>query len=228
MKNLIELLRKLELENFTNIEIFKEAFTHRSYSKKNNERIEFLGDAVLELVITELLFRDYPEKTEGELTSFRSAIVKTKSLSEEAQRLGLGDYIFMSRGEEETGGRSREYILADIFESLIGAIYLDMGYETAKKFIKKNLYYKISDIVENRLDIDAKSRLQEYIQDKFKQTPYYRVLHEEGPDHDKTFTVITVIGEKEYETGTGKSKQNAEQNAARNTLDKHFPEVFGR
>jgi len=226
MTDLKEISKNLELGDIKDYKIFEEAFTHRSYSRNHNERLEFLGDAVLELVITELLFQDYPDKTEGELTSFRAAIVKTESLSDEATRLKLGEYINMSRGEEATGGRSRQYILADIFESLIGAIYIDMGYESAKKFIIKNLYYKMADIVEKRLDIDAKSRLQEYIQEKFKETPYYKVIREEGPDHDKVFTVITVIGEKEYETGSGKSKQIAEQVAARETLNSHFPEVF--
>lgn len=219
MKDLSNLFEKLGV-NIRNYDLFIRALTHRSFSRKHNERLEFLGDAVLELVITEKLYEDYPEKGEGELTSFRSAIVKTESLAEESIRLGIGEYIFMSQGEEATGGRTRQYILADTFESIIGAIYLDSGYEAAKSFILRNLYYKIEEIVKNRLDIDAKSKLQEIVQEKFKVTPYYKVIAEEGPDHDKTFTVVAVIGEKEYEKGCGKSKQIAEQEAARKTLIK--------
>jgi ribonuclease-3 len=213
------LIQHLSLKNFANEEILREALTHRSFSKEHNERLEFLGDAVLELVITELLFADYKDKTEGELTSFRSAIVKTESLAEEALRLGLGEYIFMSRGEDATGGRNRQYILADTFESLIGAIFLDQGYEEAKKFIVKNLYYKIDAIVESRLDIDAKSKLQELVQEQYKETPHYKVVREEGPDHDKIFTVVAVIGEKEFAEGSGRSKQLAEQDSAKKTLE---------
>lgn len=202
-----------------NIDIFLEAFTHRSFSRHHNERLEFLGDAVLELVITELLFQDYKSKMEGELTSFRAALVKTESLAQEAQRLGISEYIRMSKGEEATGGRNRQYILADVFEAFMGAIYLDQGYNAAKVFIEKNIYYKIVEIVSGRLDIDAKSKLQEFAQEKFKATPMYKVVNEEGPDHDKTFTVIVVIGEKEFEKGSGKSKQLAEQEAAMKTLN---------
>jgi ribonuclease III len=218
----------VDIENFLknnnltaqkNIEFFKEAFTHRSYGKDHNERLEFLGDAVLELVVTELLFDQYKDMSEGELTSFRAALVRTQSLSDEALRLNLGDLIRMSKGEEMTGGRARQYILADVFEALIGAIYLDRGYETAKKFIRDNLYYKINEIVKSRSDIDSKSKLQELSQEKFKETPYYKVIKEEGPDHDKTFTVVVVIGEKEYSLGEGKSKQTAEQEAAAKTLE---------
>jgi ribonuclease III len=170
------LIKKINLPAFHNLEMLKEAFTHRSFGKKHNERLEFLGDAVLELVITELLFQDFPTRTEGELTSFRAAIVKTESLAEEAIRLGLGEYIFMSKGEEATGGRLRQYILADVLESFIGAIYLDQGYETVKSFINDNLYYKAKKIVELRSDIDAKSKLQELAQERFKETPFYKVV----------------------------------------------------
>lgn len=225
MREIEQFLQRLDL-HVKNFSIYERAFTHRSYGKIHNERLEFLGDAVLELVITEELFKEYPEREEGELTSFRSAIVKTESLAVEASKLGLGDLILMSKGEDATGGRLRPYILADVFESLIGAIYIDSGYDTAKSFIMKYLYYKMDDIVKNRLDIDAKSKLQEFIQEKFKETPYYKVISEIGPDHDKVFTVVTVVGEKEFETGSGKSKQIAEQAAARNTLNVHFPEVF--
>jgi len=214
------LLKKLNLPQFRNVDLLKEAFTHRSFSKEHNERLEFLGDAVLELIITELLFRDFPDRMEGELTSFRAAIVKTESLSEEAIKLDLGSYIFMSKGEEATGGRTRQYILADVVEAFIGALYLDCGYEVAKQFITTHLYYKAKNIVEFRSDIDAKSKLQELSQEKFKETPSYKVIAEVGPDHDKIFTVVVVIGQQEYESGSGKSKQLAEQEAAAKTLEK--------
>lgn len=219
MNDYSELAKILGIAQFKNKEIIEEALTHRSTSRKHNERLEFLGDAVLELVITEKLYQDYPERQEGELTSFRSAIVKTESLAAESVRLGLGDYILMSKGEEATGGRLRQYILADIFESVIGAIYLDQGYEASVNFITTNLYHKMNNIVKKRLDIDAKSRLQEMVQEKFKETPFYKVIKEDGPDHDKIFSVVAVIGEKEYATGTGKSKQLAEQDSAEKTLE---------
>jgi ribonuclease III len=213
-----ELLKTINIPDFQNLELLDEAFTHRSFSKKHNERLEFLGDAVLELVITELLYKDFTDRTEGELTSFRAAVVRTESLADEALRLGLGELIRMSKGEEATGGRSRQYILADVFESFVGAIYLEKGFEAAQEFIITNLYYKIQEIVASRSDIDAKSKLQELAQDKYKETPFYKVIKEEGPDHDKIFTVIVMIGSKEYEQGTGKSKQLAEQDSAAKTL----------
>jgi ribonuclease-3 len=215
-----ELLKRIDIEEFHNIEILKEAFTHKSFSKAHNERLEFLGDAVLELVITELLFSDFPDKQEGILTSFRAAIVRSESLYAEAMKLGLGEFIRMSKGEEATGGRTRMYILADVFEALVGAIYLDKGYDISKKFIQTHLYYKIEDISNSRSDIDPKSRLQELSQERFKETPYYKLVKEEGPDHDKMFTVVVSIGNIEYETGSGRSKQLAEQEAAGNTLKK--------
>ncbi len=212
------LFEKLGLDKFNDIKILEEGLTHRSFSRDHNERLEFLGDAVLELVITERLYHEFKDRPEGELTSFRSAIVKTESLAEEAVRMGLGDFILMSKGEEATGGRLRQYILADVFESVIGAIYLDQGYEVCKNFIVGHLYYKMENIVHKRLDIDAKSRLQELVQEKYKLTPFYRVIKEEGPDHEKVFSVIAVIGENEYAIGSGKSKQIAEQDSAEKTL----------
>lgn len=218
MEDIEQFLKTTVPGSIKSLAIFNEAFTHRSFSRNHNERLEFLGDAVLELVVTELLFADYKDLAEGQLTSFRAAIVKTESLAQEALRLGMSEVIRMSKGEEATGGRTRQYILADVFEAFIGALYLDQGYERAKEFIIKNLYYKMGDIVISRSDIDAKSKLQELVQEKFKETPYYKVIKEEGPDHDKTFTVVVMIGDKEYEVGTGKSKQLAEQESAAKTL----------
>jgi ribonuclease-3 len=204
---------------FKNKEILKEALTHRSVLSENktlrhNERLEFLGDAVLEIVVTEYLYNQYPDYDEGLLTSFRAAAVKTESLAETAKILNLGEFLIMSASEVATGGRERPYIMANCVEAIIGAVYIDQGFEAAKGFITDNIISKIPYIVENRLDIDAKSRFQEYVQETFKQTPYYKVVKEEGPDHDKTFKVVAMVGEREFAIGEGKSKQMAEQKAA--------------
>lgn len=217
--------QNLKLE-FNNLELLKKAFIHRSYLNEtkeenlsHNERLEFLGDAVLELLVTEHLFHKYPQRPEGDLTSFRSATVKTESLAETAMQIGLGEYIYMSKGEEATGGRTRPYILANTFEALLGAIYLDKGYESAQKFLEEFLFPKIQVIVEKRLDIDGKSKLQELSQEITSFTPIYELIDESGPDHDKTFTMSVQIGNNSFGQGTGKSKQEAEQNAAANALN---------
>ncbi len=209
-----------------NPKLLKTALTHRSYlnehRKKNiehNERFEFLGDAVLELIVSKYLFDNYPNRTEGDLTSFRAALVRTQSLYEEAKRLNYGKYIFMSKGEEQTGGRERPYILANTFESVIGALYLDQGVSVVRKFLKKNLFYKIPEIVDKRLDIDSKSKLQEIAQEMIKETPIYEILNSKGPDHEKIFTSKVMIKNKDFGHGKGSSKQEAEQNAAQNALD---------
>lgn len=209
-----------------NLELFKTALTHRSFLNENrkvtiehNERLEFLGDAVLELLVSRYLFENYPPKSEGELTSFRAATVRTESLFEEAKKLDLGKYIFMSKGEEKTGGRERPYILANTFEAIIGAIFLDQGIAVTRKFLAKYLYYKIAKIIQNRLDIDNKSKLQEISQEILKETPVYEILKSTGPDHEKKFTTRVIIKEKDFGHGIGQSKQVAEQNAARSALE---------
>ena len=217
------------------IDIIERALTHRSKLNetneeiKHNERLEFLGDAVLELSITKLLFTDYPNKPEGLLTSFRAALVRTESLAEEALRLGLGQFIIMSKGEENTGGRKRPYILANTMEAVIGAIYLDGGFEKAHSFIEKNIFHKASAIVDNRLDVDAKSKFQEIAQEYTKITPSYDTIEEKGPDHSKVFVMAVMLDSKEFGRGEGKNKQEAEQNAATYALEnweklykKHF------
>lgn len=210
---------------FIDLALLKNALTHRSYInenngiKSNNERLEFLGDAVLELVITEYLFHKYPNYKEGELTSFRSATVKTTSLAETALIMNMGDYLYMSRGEEKTGGRIRPYILANTFEAIIGAIFLDCGLEEAKKFIKNTLISKIEIIIKNRLDIDSKSRLQELSQEKFNITPSYHLISEDGPDHNKIFKMGVKIGGKVIGIGEGHNKQEAESNAAKEAIN---------
>jgi len=232
-KDLQELEKKLGI-TFKDKDLLTTALTHRSYLNENydthlsnNERLEFLGDAVLELITTEYLFKTYPERAEGELTSFRSALVKTASLSETAFELTIGDYIYMSRGEEVTGGRKRPYILANTFESLLGAIYLDQGYEVARKFVIEKLVPKISQIIENRLDIDPKSKLQEVSQEVLNYTPVYELVSADGPDHDKEFVMAVKITNRIFGQGKGKSKQEAEQNAAQAALD-HWQELVSQ
>lgn len=207
--------------------LFRTAFTHRSYLNEHpdyknpsNERLEFLGDAVLQLLSSQFLFDNYPNDPEGQLTNFRSAMVNTKSLGKEAKRLGYGSLLLLSNGEEASGGRDREYILANTFESVLGAIYIENGLEHCRKFVEKELLYKLPDVVENRLYMDAKSTFQEVAQEKTGLTPSYRVQDAWGADHNKSFKIAVYIGDELYGEGEGKSKQKAEQNAAQEGLDK--------
>ncbi len=213
--------------SFNNLNLLIEALTHRSYLNEHreytgshNERLEFLGDAVLELAATDFLYKKYPAKPEGELTSYRAALVNTVSLAASAQALEINDYLLLSKGEAKDTGRARDVILADAFEAIIGAIYLDSGYENAEKFIAKNLYNKIDDVIKSRSYQDAKSRFQEVAQEKKGITPNYETLSEVGPDHAKLFTVGVFIGSSEIARGEGQSKQEAEQAAAQAGLDK--------
>ncbi len=210
---------------FNDKRLLETAFTHRSYLNENkaagrehNERLEFLGDAVLELAVTEFLYAKYPEKPEGELTAFRAALVNTQSISDAGTKLGINDYLLLSRGESKDTGRARLIILANAFEALIGALYLDSGYDTAKKFIADQLFHKTDDVVANRLWQDAKSKLQEMAQEKEGITPTYQVMSQTGPDHDKVFVVGAFIGTEKLATGEGRSKQEAEQDAAQKAL----------
>lgn len=212
--------------SFNNPDLLEEALTHRSFlnenksAKSHNERLEFLGDAVLELAVTRHLFDTYPDKPEGDLTAYRAALVNTFSLCEIAEGLGMNDMLLLSKGEKRDTGRARQIILADAFEALLGAIYLDKGYDTAEAFIAKHLYPKLEAVLANKSYQDAKSRFQEKAQDEEGVTPKYKTLSEEGPDHARTFTVGVFLGEKEVARGEGKSKQEAEQEAAKNALDK--------
>jgi ribonuclease-3 len=214
-------LEQLLNHSFTTPDLLIEALTHRSYLNEHreyagshNERLEFLGDAVLELVATDFLFKKFPAKPEGELTSYRAALVNTVSLAESAQALGVGEYLLLSKGEAKDTGRARDVILADAFEAIIGAIYLDAGYPAAEVFIQKNLCSKIDTIIAKRSYQDAKSQFQEIAQEKKGTTPSYETLFEVGPDHAKVFTVGVFIGDKEIARGEGVSKQEAEQRAA--------------
>lgn len=206
---------------FNNLGLLAEALTHRSYLNEHrehagahNERLEFLGDAVLELAATDFLFKKFPAKPEGELTAYRAALVNTVSLAESAQLIGANDYLLLSKGESRDTGRARDVILADAFEAIIGAIYLDQGFVAAETFIAKNLYGKIDDVIAKRSYQDAKSRFQEAAQEHKGITPNYETLKEVGPDHDKHFTVGVFIGKEEVARGEGQSKQEAEQAAA--------------
>lgn len=219
-----ELSAKLGVE-FKNLDLLREALTHRSYINENrelniqhNERLEFLGDAVLELASTRFLFEKYPDRPEGELTSFRAALVRTESLAVESKSVNLGEYIFMSKGEEATGGRNRPYILANTVEATIGAIYMDQGFEATEAVIKKLILWKADEIVNNRLDIDAKSKFQEQAQERVKYTPQYELTSEVGPDHDKVFKMTVKVNNFVFGEGEGHSKQEAEQQAASNAL----------
>lgn len=207
--------------------LLRQAFTHRSYLNEHrgealshNERLEFLGDAVLELISTHFLYDKYPDRTEGELTAYRAALVNANTCAEIAQKIGMNDFLLLSRGEAKDTGRARNILLANAFEALVGAIYIDLGYDAAKSFIDKHLFPKIDEIVKKKLWQDAKSSLQEKAQDAEGVTPHYAVIRESGPDHDKQFVVGVYIKEKLLAEGAGKSKQEAEQAAARDALDK--------
>lgn len=206
---------------FSDTDLITRAFLHRSYLNEHrdvrlehNERLEFLGDAVLELVVTAFLYEKYPDKPEGELTSYRAALVNTTSISAAAAELGMNDYLLLSKGEERDTGRARQYILANTFEAFIGALYLDQGYEAARTFIARTILTKTDDIVRERLWQDPKSFFQEKAQESYGITPVYKVLSESGPDHDKRFVVGAYVGDDLVAEGEGHSKQEAEQSAA--------------
>jgi len=222
--NFVKIEEKLEVI-FKNKSLLETAFVHKSYvnehaeeGKDHNERLEFLGDAVLELVSTKHLFKNYPNQTEGEMTSFRSALVKGNHLALISRELGLGEFLFLSNGEEHSGGREKNYILANTLEAVIGAIYLDHGYASADNFIKKHILTKLDEIIEKGLHVDAKSRFQEICQERELLTPHYELLQEEGPDHNKNFVMGAYINDQLIAEGKGKSKQRAEEDAAKNAL----------
>ena len=210
---------------FKNKSLLKQAFTHRSYINENggtshshNERLEFLGDAVLELIVTDFLYKKYPNYTEGELTALRSALVNAIIISEIASEVGMNDYLLLSKGEAKDYGKARMYILANTYEALVGAIYIDQGYDVTNKFITKTLLPKTEEIVNKKLWRDAKSLVQEKAQEFVSVTPAYKVLQQSGPDHDKHFTVGIFFGGELIAEGKGKSKQEAEQSAALGAL----------
>lgn len=219
-------LQKTIAITFTDQALLKQAFVHRSYlnesswTKESNERLEFLGDAILSFLTSHFLYRTYPNYPEGTLTNVRSSLVKTKSLAGVADSLHLGDLLLLSKGEEDSGGRQNMSLLADTFEALLGAVYLDQGIAAAKKLLEQFLFPNAADIVQNKSYIDYKSLLQEIIQERSKISPTYRVSKSEGPDHAKTFWVDARLGDNVLGSGMGKSKQEAEQAAATNALEK--------
>lgn len=225
-KELIDLQQLLGV-TFNNTDILRTAITHRSYLNEHkeatwehNERLEFLGDAVLELAVTDYLFKEFPQKPEGELTAIRAALVNTNSLSAASEALGVNQYLLMSKGEAKDEGRARQYILANVFEAFIGAMYIDQGYDTARNFIASRLFDNTAEIVRKRLWQDAKSRFQELAQDKASVTPTYETVSQDGPDHNRVFTVGVFLRAEKIAEGKGASKQEAEQKAARAALEK--------
>jgi ribonuclease III len=223
-KKMSNIEKKLGID-FKDKKILKRALTHRSYLNenrgmglKNNERLEFLGDAVLELIISSKIFHTFPDRAEGELTGIRSALVRTESLAEESRRLGVGEHLLMSKGEEDSGGRDKDYLLANVYEAILGAIYLDKGLDECINFVEKTILKQLDFVVENELFIDPKTKIQELIQAEYKITPTYEVVEEKGPDHEKHFTVVLKIGEKFSCKGYGASKQKAEEDAAQKAI----------
>ena len=226
MPDLSKFEKILDVE-FKDKELLRTALTHRSYLNENpdvggghNERLEFLGDAALELVVTEHIYGQFPDKPEGELTSLRASLVNSNMLGDIARDLDFNNFLLLSRGEAKDVGRARQYILANAFEAVIGAIYLDLGYAVASDFILRTLSPKISEILEKKLYRDAKSFFQEQAQENVGVTPTYNVIKEWGPDHDKHFIVGVYLGKELVAEGEGSSKQEAEQAAARNALQR--------
>lgn len=210
---------------FSDKKLLKQAFIHRSYINENgntglshNERLEFLGDAVLELSVTDYLYRKYPNETEGAMTSYRAALVNAVTVASIAEKLNMNKYLLLSKGEAKDTGKARMYILANTFEAVIGAIYLDQGYESADKFISETTFPLLDEIISKKLWRDPKSLIQEKAQEYVGQTPSYKVISETGPDHDKQFTIGIYFGVDLVAQGKGKSKQEAEQKAAESAL----------
>lgn len=222
-----ELQEKINV-GFENKKLLSRAFVHRSYVHESpkeeiqhNERLEFLGDAVLELVVTEHLYHNYPEKNEGILTTWRAALVNGDNLAQIARELDLGSYLKLSKGEKKSGGRDKNAILANVMEALIGAIYLEKGYDKSKEFVKKWVVKYLPEIIEKEEHIDAKTYLQEKTQEEEGVTPTYQVLEESGPDHDKNFKIGVYLENRLLGKGSGSSKQKAQQAAAQKALEKY-------
>jgi len=221
---MIEKLEKIIEVKFNNINLLQQALTHRSYLNEHrdykldhNERLEFLGDAVLELVVTEYLYNNY-NNPEGELTSWRAALVNGENLALISKKLGVEEFLMMSKGEAKDTGRARQYLMANAMEAIIGAIYIDQGYDKAKDFILKNIVISLDSVLENKSYMDPKSYFQERSQDVVKVTPIYKVIEEKGPDHDKHFVVGVYLDNELVAKGEGNSKQEAQREAAKNGL----------
>lgn len=226
MQLLENLNKELEL-NLENEQLFQTAFTHRSYlnehpkyTNPSNERLEFLGDAVLQFLSSKHLYSRFTELPEGDLTNLRASIVKTTSLAEEAKKLNFGYHLLLSKGEESTGGRDREYLLANTFEAFLGALYLEKGIDSCEQFLTKNLFYKLEESINSQNFKDPKTRFQEKIQEIYKSTPAYKIADSWGSEHEKTFKVVAFVDGEIFSEGEGSSKQKAEQDAAMKGLDK--------
>lgn len=212
--------------DFKNKGLLQQAFIHRSYINENknlglehNERLEFLGDAVLELVVTNFLFEKYPETKEGILTAYRSSLVRTESISAAAREMGMNDLLMLSKGESRDEGKARDYILANTFEAFVGAVYLDQGYIYAKKIIADSLFENIESVIKDKTWKDAKSHVQEMAQENYSETPHYETISAVGPDHDKQFVMAIYFGDKKIAEGEGNSKQKAQQDAAQKAIE---------
>lgn len=226
-KLIITLFEKLRIKQKPSLLMYR-AFIHKSYlnenrgvDKQHNERLEFLGDAVLELVITQTLYLEYSKQPEGVLTNWRSALVKTESLARVSKDIGLDQIILLSKGEQKAGGQDKTNLLADVIEAFIGALYLSYGLDVASKFILENIYIKLPEILKNKQHIDPKSKLQEILQDKYSKTPIYRVIATSGPDHNKNYKIGVYVEKKLLATGEGSSKQIAQQGAAQKALEEY-------
>lgn len=224
-KRLKELLLAMEINGHIDLKLINEALIHPSYiydsgngAKEHNQRLEFLGDAVLGLIVAKYLFQKYPEKTEGELTRLRAATVCEASLANAAKSLGLGDYLLLGKGEENMGGARRASNLADCFEAFTAALYLSSGFTLAREFVLKSLKERIKDAVSGKIS-DYKTQLQEYIQRKPENSLTYKILSEEGPDHQKKFFAAVYLNEEELAQGCGRTKKSAEQKAAKLALN---------
>jgi ribonuclease-3 len=219
-------IEKITGFEFKNKDLLRQAFIHRSYINENleekmghNERLELLGDAVLELITTEILYAKYPSMPEGDLTSLRAALVRGRHLADVARELSFGEFLMLSKGEENSGGREKNYILANALESFLGALYLDQGYKPARKFIEQKIAIHVDNILNHGLYVDSKTLFQEIAQDKLGITPEYKLIEEKGPDHDKIFTMGVYLEEALVAEGDGSSKQKAEVHAAEKAIE---------
>jgi len=213
-----------KIPEFKNKEIYEMVFTHRSFlneshkTAESNERLEFLGDSILSFVVSTHIFSTYPDLREGELTNLRAILTNTQTLYELAEELEIGQYLKLSRGEEDSGGRHNKSILADTFEAIIGGLYVDQGVEASRAFIHNTILAHLDDIIKNQGLKDSKSNLQEVLQEKYKVSPTYKIVKEEGPDHARIFTIQVLMNETVLGEGIGHSKQEAEKNAAKDAL----------
>ncbi|KKR19519.1 MAG: Ribonuclease 3 [Parcubacteria group bacterium GW2011_GWE2_39_37] len=227
MKEIAEFEKVIDT-TFKDKSLLRQSVVHRSYLNEHpdfdvhhNERLEFLGDAVLEIVVTEYLFNQFPETPEGDLTNWRASLVNAKMLALVAKELSIEKFLYLSKGEaKDKNSKARQYILANAIEAIIGAIYLDQGIEAAKKFIEERIIFRLKDILDNKLYLDPKSKFQEKAQEIQKLTPHYKILNETGPDHDKIFEVGVYLGDEYIAKGKGSSKQEAQVDAAAKGLKK--------